>query len=456
MKMNKSIAKPAAILTHEGGYATRGGDLSMQLYRATCAALLGEDTFYERGESVRDRIADLCTKAPLNDVLAIAAHAKNAMKLRHVPLWMCLSALAHPVAQHSPEFRSRIRKTLVDVIQRPDEFGEVLAMVWKDGKRPIPNTVRKALAQAFHKFNAYQFAKNDHNTAAIRLRDVMFLVHPKPNSPDEAQLFHDIASESLRTPDTWEVRISAAKSDVEKRAAWEVLLTENKLGALALLRNLRNMESVGVSRSLIIKALESMDTSKVLPFRFAAAYRNSTGFERVLDKAFQASCGVLPRLAGRTLVLVDHSGSMTAPLSAKSDLTRAIAAQSLAAVLIEVCQDVTIHPYSAQLYDACTSERGMGVLAFFSKFYMGSTWTTESLKHAINHYGDVFDRVIIITDEQSHSFDALPNLKSRFKYVLNVGSYKPSISTGTWQNITGFSEQIVHYIAADETDTAAW
>ena len=42
----------------------------------------------------------------------------------------------------------------------------------------------------------------------------------------------------LAVPDTWEVALS---SGANKREAWERLLREQKLGALALLRNLRNM-----------------------------------------------------------------------------------------------------------------------------------------------------------------------------------------------------------------------
>jgi len=52
----------------------------------------------------------------------------------------------------------------------------------------------------------------------------------------------------LATPDTWEVALSAGAS-VDKREAWERLLAENKLGAQALLRNLRNMAEPGWTSS---------------------------------------------------------------------------------------------------------------------------------------------------------------------------------------------------------------
>ena len=41
----------------------------------------------------------------------------------------------------------------------------------------------------------------------------------------------------------------------DKREHWERLLSERKLGALALLRNLRNMKDAGVGEELVVAAL---------------------------------------------------------------------------------------------------------------------------------------------------------------------------------------------------------
>jgi hypothetical protein len=83
----------------------------------------------------------------------------------------------------------------------------------------------------------------------------------------------------LNAPDTWEVALSAVAASgtlaqgADKREAWERLLREQKLGALALLRNLRNMSEAAVDESLVLSAIGSMSTARVLPFRFLAAAR---------------------------------------------------------------------------------------------------------------------------------------------------------------------------------------
>ena len=102
---------------------------------------------------------------------------------------------------------------------------------------PLSGQVKKGLAAAFPKFDEYQLAKYDRG-GPIKLRDVLFLCHAKPRDAAQAGVWKKLIWGRLTTPDTWEVALS---SGADKREAWERLLRENKLGALALLRNLRNM-----------------------------------------------------------------------------------------------------------------------------------------------------------------------------------------------------------------------
>jgi 60 kDa SS-A/Ro ribonucleoprotein len=71
----------------------------------------------------------------------------------------------------------------------------------------------------------------------------------------------------------------------DKREAWQRLLIENKLGALALLRNLRNMREAGVEEGLVLASLRSMNAARVLPFRFLAAARYAPQWEGAIEYA---------------------------------------------------------------------------------------------------------------------------------------------------------------------------
>jgi hypothetical protein len=192
------------------------------------------------------------------------------------------------------------------------------------------DALKKGLAAAFPKFDEYQLAKYNRG-GPIKLRDVLCLCHAKPRDQAQAELWKKLIAGALTTPDTWEVALS---SGVDKREAWERLLREQKLGAFALLRNLRNMREAGVDESLVLGALGS-----ILPFRFLAAARYAPQWEETLEQAMLKCGAETEKLPGKTIVLVDVSGSMTSPLSRGSQMQRIDAACGLAVLLREVAEN---------------------------------------------------------------------------------------------------------------------
>lgn len=235
---------------------------------------------------------------------------------------------------------------------------------------------------------------------------------------------------TLATPDTWEVALSAG---ADKKSTWERLIRENQLGALALLRNLRNMREANVDQSLVTQALTSMKTERVLPFRFISAARHAPDLEPVLEAAMFRCLNGAERLTGRTCLLVDVSGSMDAPISSKSDLQRVDAACGLSMLLREVCDDVVVRTFSNQLAHV-PPRRGFALRdAVLNSQPHGGT----QMGAAIRATEQGFDRVIVITDEQSA--DTIPNPPWKHAYMINVASYKNGVGYGPWTNISGWS-----------------
>jgi 60 kDa SS-A/Ro ribonucleoprotein len=260
------------------------------------------------------------------------------MKLRHAPL-----LLVREMARHATH-RALVAQTLTSVIQRADELAEFIAIYWADGRRPLSAQVKKGLAAAFTKFDEYALGKYD-RTGAVRLRDVLFLSHAKPVDAEQAALWKRLIAGELATPDTWEVALSTSHGD-GKRATWERLLSERKLGALALLRNLRNMKDAHVDERLVLDALAAMKTDRVLPFRFLAAARHAPQWEEGLESAMIRAVADRAKLPGHTVLLVDVSGSMVAPLSRRSEMLRTDAAYGLAILLREIAEKVSIYTFS--------------------------------------------------------------------------------------------------------------
>lgn len=416
--------------THEGGRAVHLSP-EQELRRSVMACLLWEDTFYEDGQSVHDRIAALVPKVSPAVVAQMAIEARSKMNLRHVPLMLCRELARN---------RTLKAETLAAVIQRADELAEFVALYWKDKKQPLAKQVKKGLASAFGKFNEYALAKYNRD-GAVKLRDVLFLCHAKPKDAEQDALWKRLIDGTLQTPDTWEVALSGG---ADKKATWERLMAEWQLGALALLRNLRNMEQAKVPHTAIREALAKADVRRVLPFRFIAAARFAPYMEPDLEACLFRALSESPKMAGETIVLVDVSGSMDAPLSAKSDMTRMDAACGLAMVAREVCGSVRTFTFSTQLSEV-PARRGFALRdAIVNSQEHGGTFLAVALAHLPPCH-----RLIVVSDEQAH--DDVQGVKADRAYMLNVGTFKNGVGYGgKWTNISGFSEACVRYIGEAE------
>jgi len=418
--------------THEGGPAKTLTPES-ELRRSVMACLLWEDQFYEDGVEISGRIAELVPKVEAGKVADMAIEAREKMKLRHAPL-----LLVREMARHSTH-RARVGETLARVIQRADELAEFLAIYWKDGRVPLSGQVKKGLASAFGRFDAYQLAKYD-RPGPVRLRDVLFLSHAKPRDEAQAEVWKGLVEGKLTPPDTWEVALSAG---ADKRAAWERLIQERKLGALALLRNLRNMRGAGVEDERVRGAIRSMRTDRVLPFRFIAAARHAPQWEEALEEAMLKSLRERPKLPGKTVLLVDISGSMTAALSRRSEMLRTDAAYGLAILLREIAERASIYSFSNRL-EVVPARHGFALRDAIDR---SQEHSGTYLGTALAAMQEEYDRLIVITDEQAH--DKVPAPRGR-GYVVNVGSYKNGVGYGEWVHIDGWSEAVIEYIRALE------
>lgn len=430
---------PTAVYTHEGARA-KNINAAQQLSRSVMACMLFENTFYESGEEIAARIQKLVAQVDPEVVSAIAVEAREKMNLRHVPLLLVTAMAKLPTHRHV------VAETAARVIQRADELAEVFAIYTKGRTgtkklNKISNQLRKGVATAFTKFNEYSLAKYNQDND-IKLRDVMFAVHPRPLNAEQGEVWKRLAQNELATPDTWEVALSATK---DKKAEWERLLSENKLGAMALIRNLRNMTQAGVSENLVRSALLSMKTERVLPFRFVGAANHAPQWEPELETAMLQNLAEMPKLPGKTAIVVDNSGSMSSTVSGKSELSRIDAACALAILVREVCERAVVIGFGSTAA-VIPARKGFALRDAIKAGPGGGTNTDTALTLA-RQQG--YDRIIVITDEQSHQAVSGP-LTGAKGYFINVASNKNGIGYGAYTHIDGWSEAVLQYVQAAE------
>ncbi len=424
---------PAAVLTPE-----------QALRRSILSCLLWENEFYEDGAKIANRIRELVPRVRAEEVAALAVEARERMKLRHAPLLLVREMARHATHKHL------VAETLARIVQRADELAEFVAIYWAGGRQPLSAQVKKGLAGAFVKFDEYALAKYD-RAGRVRLRDVLFLSHARPVSAAQAEMWKRLAENELATPDTWEVALSSVgqREGVSKRETWERLLSERRLGALAMLRNLRNFHQEGVKEELVLEGLAAMKTERVLPFRFLAAARMAPQWEAALEQAmFRALEQREGRLAGHTLLLVDVSASMEAPLSQRSEMCRSDAAFGLAILLREIAEKVTVYTFSEDAR-LVPGRRGMALRdAMEQSQAHAGTYLGKALEQVRRDVRSQYERVVVITDEQSHDTVAAPSERG---YMINVASNQNGVGYSGWTHIDGWSEAVADYIVEIES-----
>ena len=435
-----------ALRTHEGAMAhpTNG---EQALRRSVLSCLLFEKEFYVDGIEISQRVRTLAESIKPEIVAALAIEARTQMHLRHVPL-LLLEVLSRTAAGRKDAL---VANTIGEVISRADELAEFPAIYTGGGDRRTAKPghghqfsaqVMRGLDRALRRFDAYQLAKYD-RAGKVKLRDVFRIVRPKPVDDAQAAFFKAAKDGTLPSPDTWEVALSAGAET--KKEVFERLLTEDKLGYLALLRNLRNMAEAGVDRDLVNdKIVLRKGASRVLPFRYVAAARVVPQFEPAIDQALLAAIGELPAFKGRTAILVDVSDSMNAKLSAKSEMTRMDAAASLAAIFPG--DDIRLFTFSNSVVEV-PARRGMaGVDVIKQSQSHQGTYLGRAVAHM---NGLTIDRLVVITDEQSH--DYVPQPQGGPAYMINVASNKNGVGYGRWTHIDGFSENVIRFMREFET-----
>ena len=364
-----------------------------------------------------------------------------------------------------PEHLKYVETTLLKVCRRPDEVTEFVSLYWKDngGKKSLPAQVKRGLAHAFGEYDAYQLAKYRCMDKAIKLRDVLRLCHPKPATREQSRLYKQLIENTLPTPDTWEVGLSAAKTPSEQRDVWTRLIESNKLPAFAMLKNLRNIEQVSVPKSIIRHAFANCKSDMLLPLDFFKAVRYAPNWTRELEDLMFRCAGQWRKLPGDTIFIVDVSGSMNNRVSTKSEFTRLDCATAMTVLVAEMCEHVII--YATAGSDVARRHqtkkikplRGFVLADAISDAQDilggGGIFTAQVCDYVRTMEPERPDRIVIFSDSQDMSADSIiPRPHGHRNYICDVSCNTHGVNyRGAFTaEIAGWSDKLLQFIAALE------
>lgn len=371
-------------VTFEGG-AGFNRDVRSELLMLAVSNMVGEGTFYESAGDRDNRFRDLVHAVAVTDpewMVQFIPWLRNGAKMRSASIVAACEAVKarldhgtargaqHPTLSDVVSMEGFNRRFIDGACQRPDEPGEILAYWTSRYGRRLPMPVKRGVADAVRRmYNGKAFIKYDSDAKGFRFGDVLELVHAKadPGKPWQGDLFRYMIDkrhnrDDIRLPEgnttiatyvhlmaqdkatrrqilldeagpgrlaaagmTWESLAGWLQGPMDK-AAWEAIIPS--MGAMALVRNLRNFDQAGVSDAVAdgicarLSDAAEIERSRMFPYQLYSAYKAAPSLRwgHALDKALGHACANIPALDGRTLVLVDTSGSMTSTVSDRSQV----------------------------------------------------------------------------------------------------------------------------------------
>lgn len=311
-KFNENV-KPERSMSYEGGKNYKKDVLEDWMNFLFSSKM--DDGFYENAATKQTRFIELTNlvidKYGAEFAGKCAMFARNQLGMRSV---------SHLVAAMlNGQSFERKRDFYKAFCHRPDDMSEIFAAVdMLGGKRS--HAMIRGFADYMSCLSEYNLMKYQMKGKRYNMYDLINIIHPK------SDIVNDYMNGKLEAADTWEVNISTGKD------SWKNMVEGNRLGYLALIRNLNNIladdvDDEWIKRNLVDQLINEVSIKKslVFPYQIYTAYRNlkvqNFAVITALDTAFRIACGNMPKLEGNSVIMLDVSGSMEDRYGNKSNLT---------------------------------------------------------------------------------------------------------------------------------------
>lgn len=500
-KFNETVEKEE-FLNHMGAKAYRQTPKE-ELTFAVLTTFV-EKSYYEAKDERLSRIQALVATVAKTDpefVAKLALFARTEFNMRSI-----FPVLIGELSKNTSG-NTIVRRAIARGTTRVDDLTELASYL---GPKNLKSSVKRGIVDALQKFGEYEMAKYKSEGKGVSLVDLVNLVHPFSKNQKTADALGKLMRGKLKNTDTWEAQMSAGKS---ARDTFTDLLDQNKLGYMALLRNLRNIAKTG-DIALINKAaamisnVDKVYKSKQLPFRFISASKaldetesGSVGlpFERdaeatttlkaAIDKALEISLDNIPLLKGRTMILSDNSGSMSGDgggaslTSAMSNRTTADIANLFAVLYWSRAENTMVGLFGDKLVTP-KLDRTKGILANFAIIQKEAETTGRSTEEGafvaferLIESKTKVDRIVIFSDCQlgrtcnffdnrgrrADSFNKLfnkyreinPNVRIYSVDLKGYGNQTTPQNDEGMMKLSGWSEKIFDIMQSSEIEPGA-
>lgn len=476
-----------ATLTKEGGKGYKKTP-ELELVQFLITSMLAGNKFYETEEEMLNRLKELytaCNKSDITFFPKASIYARDKFCLRSIS-HLCSAIIGKGIAEgvykdyNRNSEKSFLRNYFNKVVLRADDITEAIAaykaLVKPEGKIKLPHVMVRGFSDAQGNWDEYTFAKYKQSGKDVSMMDAVRMLHTKATDRNKTAL-EKLVKGVLKNETTWEATVSkAGKAENKKEAkkdAWRNFLAKGeKIEYFALLRNLNNIvaendkEMIAMACDLLVDE-KLIKRSRVLPFRFLTAYKNTDAetprnVKLALNKAADISLNNVPVFKGKTCVIIDESGSMECGyVTGNNSVTYFDVAMMYGASLFKSNDaDIVLFSGGAWYYDINPAD---SLITLATTINANGGWTR--LDTAFNTLNKAYDRLVILSDMQTAGSAnvAFENYKAKFNcdpyvYSFDLSGYKatalPENNSKVIQ-IGGFSDQAFDVMQKAEIDKNA-
>lgn len=492
---------PVADTFSRAGIPAYTYDTKAQLFLLAVQNMVGEDAFYESARKRDDRFSLLVRSVATTEpdwLLSFVTWLRGDGNMRTASLVAAVEGGEILAGTGYP------RRLLAAAMQRADEPAEIVGYWLSTRGRKFPSWLKRGLADgAARLYNEYSVLKYDTQGSPIRFADVIELGDQRHIVPDEyrstlwrylldrrhgnaapwaelpesltmirdREFMNDIpqgARAAMLLPEqvktagmTWE-SVASWLGGPWTASAWEAVIPS--MGYMALLRNLCNFDTAGISATAAASVAariadpNQVAKSRQLPMRFLSAYNavENDRYKVAIGDALQHSLVNVPVLDGDTAVLVDTSGSMRDGFSKDGTLHRwdAAAVFAIAFALANGIDEIQSFSNSVLWMPIPKGASLLLLVQRFQKDYVMNSGTDipRALADARTHRPSA-KRALVLTDEVATTY-GVPQGITAFQrsYTFNLAGYREGMAPTTNGHYTvgGLSDAAFRMIAVLE------
>ncbi|WP_172253629.1 TROVE domain-containing protein [Saccharibacillus deserti] len=371
------------------------------------------------------------------------------------------------------------------VILIPPDLMDFLTILKGMGRGQGGRAVKRQVALFLRQTSEYWAIKYGGRGRGYNLGDAIATAHPIPTDERQQALFRYLRGHETTLADLPQIaavqQLKKAGKDKERirliregklpyetvtgavtanKKIWEALLYQ--MPTFALLRHLNLLDREGLLEHpqhlrYVVERLsdaEALRKSKILPLRFAAAYGQvkhpvvKEALAQAVDLTFQS----LPKLPGRTAILLDISGSMD------GEYLRTGSVFALALYKKTGGNSVFL-TFDHEVHDPQPS-RNASIMLQASRIRARGGTDTGAPMRRLAELQEYVDQIIIITDEQQNEGSPFYTELQRYRakinrkamaFVVDLSPYRGAMVPKEDLNthyIYGWSDQVLAYISA--------